>query len=166
MIGCCFSIGQSWPRILLTHRGRVTHICVIKLTTIGSNKGLSPDRRQAIIWTNAGILLIGPLGTNFRVILIEENVFENVVWKMAIIFSRPQCVKSASDGGYQRNDLGQFDIATNNCSSVINNTNTPTNEIPKYLHHFCRSIVFWTSYFIRIASAGPSRVKHYITLYQ
>ena len=27
-----------------------------KLTTIGSDKGLSPGRRQAIIWANAGIL--------------------------------------------------------------------------------------------------------------
>ena len=49
----------------LTHWGRVTHICVGKLTIIGSDNGLSPERRQAIIWTNAGILLIGSLGTNF-----------------------------------------------------------------------------------------------------
>ena len=49
----------------LTHWGRVTHICVGKLTIIGSENGLSPGRRQAIIWTNAGILLIEPLGTNF-----------------------------------------------------------------------------------------------------
>ena len=49
----------------LTHWGRVTHICVGKLTIIGSDNGLSPGRRQAIIWTNAGILLIWPLGTNF-----------------------------------------------------------------------------------------------------
>ena len=32
----------------------------------GSDNGLSPGRRQAIIWTNAGILLIGPLGTNIN----------------------------------------------------------------------------------------------------
>ena len=49
----------------LTHWGRVTLICVSKLTIIGSDNGLSPGRRQAIIWINAGILLIGPLGTNF-----------------------------------------------------------------------------------------------------
>ena len=60
---------------LTTHWGRVTHICVSKLTIIGSDKGLSPDRRQAIIWTNAGILLIGPLGTNFSEILIEILTF-------------------------------------------------------------------------------------------
>ena len=53
----------------------MTHICVIKLTIIGSNNGLSPDRRQAIFWTNDGLLLIGPLGTNFSEILIEILTF-------------------------------------------------------------------------------------------
>ena len=59
----------------LTHWGRATHIYVGKLTIIGSDNGLSPGRRQAIIWTNAGILLIGPLGTNFSEILIEIHAF-------------------------------------------------------------------------------------------
>ena len=59
----------------LTHWGRVTHICVGKLTIISSYNGLSPGRRQAIIWTSAGIVLIGPLGTNFSEILIEINTF-------------------------------------------------------------------------------------------
>ena len=54
-----------------------THICVSKLTIIGSDNGLSPGRRQAIIWTNAGILLIGPLGTNFSEILIEIHTFSS-----------------------------------------------------------------------------------------
>ena len=60
---------------VLTHWGRVTHTCVGKLTIIGSDNGLSPERRQAIIWTNAGILLIGPLETNFSEILIEIQTF-------------------------------------------------------------------------------------------
>ena len=54
----------------LTHWGRVTHICVVELTIIGSDNGLSPGRRRVIIWTNAGILLIGHLGTNVSDILI------------------------------------------------------------------------------------------------
>ena len=61
--------------LLLTLWGRVTHICVSKLTIIGSDNGLSPDRRQAIIWTNAGILFIGPLGTSFSEISIEILTF-------------------------------------------------------------------------------------------
>ena len=60
---------------LLTHWSRVTHICVGTNTNIGSDNGLSPGRRQAIIWTNAGILLIGPLGTNFSGILSEIHTF-------------------------------------------------------------------------------------------
>ena len=31
--------------VLLTHWGRVTHICVNELTTIGSDNGLSPGRQ-------------------------------------------------------------------------------------------------------------------------
>ena len=42
---------------------------------IGSDNGLSPGRRQAIIWTNVWILLIGPMGINFSEILIEINTF-------------------------------------------------------------------------------------------
>ena len=55
----------------LTHWGGVTHICVCKLTIIGFDNGLSPGRRRTIIWTNGGILSIGPLKTNFSEILIE-----------------------------------------------------------------------------------------------
>ena len=51
------------------------YICVSKLTIIGSDNGLSPDRRHAIIWTNAGILLIWTLGTNFSEILSEIHTF-------------------------------------------------------------------------------------------
>ena len=51
------------------------HIYVGKLTNIGSDNGLSPGRRQAIIWPYAGILLIGPLGTNFSEIVIESQTF-------------------------------------------------------------------------------------------
>ena len=48
---------------------------VIKLTVIGSDNGLSPDRRKAVIWSNAGISLIGSFGTNFSEILIETLTF-------------------------------------------------------------------------------------------
>ena len=61
-------------RYRLSHWGRVAHICVSELTTIGSDNGLSPGRRQAIIWTSAGILWIGPLGTNFSENLIVHFV--------------------------------------------------------------------------------------------
>ena len=53
----------------------MTHICVSEPTIIRSDNGLSPGRRQAIIWTNAAVLLIGPLGINFSEILIEIHTF-------------------------------------------------------------------------------------------
>ena len=51
----------------------MTHICVSDLTIIGSDNGLSPGRRQAINWTNAGIVLIRTIWTNFREIWSEKN---------------------------------------------------------------------------------------------
>ena len=70
------------------------HIWVGKLTIIGSDNGLSPGRRQAIIWTNAGILLIEPLGTNFSEILIGIQIFsfKKMRLKMASAKWRPFCL--------------------------------------------------------------------------
>ena len=80
--------------LCLTHWGRVTHICVGNLTIIGPDDGLSPGRRQAIIWTNAGILLIGPWGTNFSEILfgIQTFSFKKIHLKMSSAKWRPFCV--------------------------------------------------------------------------
>ena len=78
----------------LTHWGRVTHICVVKLTIIGSDNGLSPGRRQAIIWTNTEILLFGPLGTNFIEILngIQTFSFKKMHLQMSSAKWRPLCL--------------------------------------------------------------------------
>ena len=71
----------------------MTHICVSKLAIISSDNGLSPGRRQAIIWTNAGILLIGSLGTNFSEILIAIQIssFGTMHLKMSSAKWRPFC---------------------------------------------------------------------------
>ena len=78
----------------LTHWGRATHICVSKLTIIASDNGLSPGRRQAIIWNNAGILSIGPLGTNFSEILIEILTFSFTKMRLKVSSAkwRPFCL--------------------------------------------------------------------------
>ena len=60
------------------------HICFSKLIIIGSDNGLSPGRRQAIIWTNARILLIRPLGTNFNEILIEILTFSFMKMRLKV----------------------------------------------------------------------------------
>ena len=47
----------------------------VNYTIIVSNNCLLPGRRQAIIWTNAGILLIECLGTNLSEIFIKIHTF-------------------------------------------------------------------------------------------
>ena len=78
-------IGHGIGYMGLTHWGPVTHICVSKLTIIGSHNGLSPGRCQAIIWNNAGILLIRTLVRNLREIISEFNSFslKKMHFKMA-----------------------------------------------------------------------------------
>ena len=72
----------------------MTHICVSNLTITGSDNGLSPGRRQAIIWTNTGLLLIGPLGTNFNEMLIEIHTFsfKKMPLKTSSAKRRPFCL--------------------------------------------------------------------------
>ena len=69
----------------LTHWGQVMHICISRLTITGSDNDLSPGRHQAIIWTNAGIFLIGPLGTNFN---------ENLIEILAFSFAKKCCLRN------------------------------------------------------------------------
>ena len=70
------------------------HICVSKLTIIGSDNGLSPGWRQAIVRTNTGILLIWPLGSNFSEILIKIHTFSfnKLHWKMLSGKCWPLCL--------------------------------------------------------------------------
>ena len=91
---CVFCIYLIYFTTSLTHWGRVTHTCVGKLSIIGSDNGLSPNRRQAIIWTNAGILLIGTLGTNVSEISIEIYTlsFRKMHLKMSSGKWRPCCL--------------------------------------------------------------------------
>ena len=85
---------MSFGWIDLTHWGLVTHICVAYLTIIASDNGLSPSWRQAIIWTNVGILLIRPSGRKFSEILIEIHTFsfKKMHVKMSSGKWRPFCL--------------------------------------------------------------------------
>ena len=67
---------------------------VSKLAIIVSDNGLSPERRQAIIWTNDEILLTGPLGTNFNEIVIGILTFsfKKMPLKLAFVKWRPFCL--------------------------------------------------------------------------
>ena len=72
----------------------MAHICVGELNIIASDNGLSPGRRQAIIWTNDGILFIEPLGTKFNEILIEIHkfLFMKMHLRMSSAKRRPFCL--------------------------------------------------------------------------
>ena len=85
---------SKWFFWTFTHWGRVTHICVGKLTIIGSDNGLSLVRRQAIIWTNAGLLSIGPLRTYFseNLIKIQQFSLKKMHVKMSSAKWRPSCL--------------------------------------------------------------------------
>ena len=73
------------------HWGRVTHIYANKLAIIDSDKSHYLNQCWNIVnWT-----LRSKLQWNLYrnlCIFIQENAFENVVWKMSPILSRPQCV--------------------------------------------------------------------------
>ena len=65
----------------------------VNRVSICSNNGLSPIRRQAIILTNAGLLSIEPLGTNFIEIWIKIQIFSftKVHLKISSAKWRPFC---------------------------------------------------------------------------
>ena len=88
-VSCCFAIKGG-----LTHWGRVIHICVNKLTIIGSDNGLLPGQCQAIIWTNAAIFLIQTSGTNFSEILseIHTSLFKKMHLKVSSVKRHPFCL--------------------------------------------------------------------------
>ena len=65
------------------------HIYVSKLTIIGSDNGLSPGQRKAIICNNTGILLIGPSETSFKEILV--NILTFSFKKMHLKMSSGKC---------------------------------------------------------------------------
>ena len=88
------------------------YICVGNLTIIGPDNGLLPGRCQAIIWTNAGILLIGPWGTNFREILISIQTFsfkKKKHLKMSSAKWRPFCLGLNVLRQYTKQSLSQWE---------------------------------------------------------
>ena len=100
MSAICITTEVS-PNLCLTHWGQVMHICLSKLTIIGSDNGLSPGRCQAIIWTNAGILLIGPLGTNFIEILIKIFAFSLKKMDLKMLSGKWRLFVSVSSQSHQ-----------------------------------------------------------------
>ena len=103
----------QWVKLIYWRRGR--HRCVNNLTIIGSDNGLSPGRRQALIWTNTGILLIWLLGTNPNETLIDFHTysFTKMHLKMSSKNWRPFCL-SLNVLTYFSPDQGDVEIAVGN----------------------------------------------------
>ena len=84
----------SWYQLIEAKWGIYSSV---QHTNIGSDNGLSPTRRQAIIWTSAAMLSIRPhepMSVKFFLnLFIQGNALENVNWKMAVILPRPQCAE-------------------------------------------------------------------------
>ena len=84
---------RHYTHILLTHPPSCRIYASVNWVSIGSDNGLSPIRRQAIIQTNADLLAIGPLRINFREILIKIQIFSFTKMHMKISSAkwRPFC---------------------------------------------------------------------------
>ena len=77
-----------------THWDQVTHICVSKLAIIGSDNGFLLRWCQANIWTNAWILVIWPLRTNFieNLLGIQRFLVKKMHLKMLSVMWRSFCL--------------------------------------------------------------------------
>ena len=125
--------------LALTHLGRVTHICVSKLTTIGSDNGLSPVRCQAIIWSNSGILLIRTLGTNFSEILSKIRSFS--FKQMHLKMSSAKMAAILSKGRWVNADVRDTNMGSK-CTVV--NTLRPRQKLPPFRRrHFQMHFPEW-----------------------
>ena len=112
----CLVCVRDW---YLTYWGQLTHICVSNLTIIGSDNDLSPGCRQASNWTNAWILLVGRLGTNFSEILIQLLAFsfKNMRLKVSTATWRLFClgINVLKDRDYHLPFLHQHWFYSNGC---------------------------------------------------
>ena len=63
----------------------MTHKCVSEINHCCLDKGLSPDRRQAIICTNGDLLLIGALGAIIMEILMKIRTLSFTKMRLKIL---------------------------------------------------------------------------------
>ena len=113
-----------------THWGRVMHICVSKLTISGSDNDLSPGWRQAIIWTNAGLLSTGTLGTNFSEILNKIHILSLTKMHLKMSSGKWQTfclspnVLTSNEACCWRSNLVQYSLRT-----------LPYTQVSSWLYH-------------------------------
>ena len=95
---CFYVLKHKFSIIRVNSLRPCMHICVGNLTIIGSDNDLSPGRRHYLnqCWNIVNWTPRNKLQWNINqnsYIFIQENPFENVVWKMTAILSQPQWFK-------------------------------------------------------------------------
>ena len=117
---------------VLTHWGRVTHICISELTIIGSDNGLLPGQCQAIIWNNVGLLL--PLGKNFSEISIGIQTFSFKKMHLNMLSAKWRPFLTHMNSKLNRAQLQYFQLRT----FVMDPSHKSLNVLYKYptMHHF------------------------------
>ena len=125
------------PKRWLNYWGRVTHICVSKLSTIGSDNGLTPGWRQAIIWTNGETLLSRTFGTNFNEISSEIHTFsfKKMHLEMSSAKWRPFCLGEDEVKILATNRCG-WPVNWNNEAEIILQTSAPLSSWMKTVAYF------------------------------
>ena len=142
----------------------MTHICVGNLTIIGSDNGLSPGRRQAIIWTNTGPLLIGPLGTKFSEILIEIQTFsiKKIHLKMSSGKWRPFCL--GLNVLTDIRETGTFDDKSSNGAVPPGNKPLPAQFWPRFISPFGVTRLQWVT--VKYCSYHSKTASDYVSSQQ
>ena len=113
----------------------------VSRVSIGSDNGLSPIRRQAIIWTNTELLSIVQLGTNFSEILIKKS-FTKMHLKITSTKWRPFC-----PGGDESTNKRYLWFQLSWLVSIQSPANDTTVCRSSYVHvndYMTRSIQMWS----------------------
>ena len=126
--------------ILSTHWGIVTHRCVANLNIIGLDNGLSAGRRQAIIWTNAGILLIGPLRKQISELSIKLHTFsfKKIHVKMSSAKWQPFCPSFINQGSCRNEAFTPQNEAIITSLAIWNSVVCSATTFSKPLKHWGR----------------------------
>ena len=70
------------------------HLCISKSGHHWSDNGLLPTQHQAIIWTNVGLLKIGPLETIFSEIwMYKQSSYNTINFNMSSVKWRQFCLR-------------------------------------------------------------------------
>ena len=136
-----------FPWVLLTQSPPSAAYMSVNCVSVGSGNGLSPVLLQAINWTNAGLLSIGPIGTNFSWIRIEIQNFS--FRQMHLKMTSAKLAAILSRGRWVNNESSLVQIMA--CSNG-------QNAASHYLNRWCPTLL------MHISVIWPQWVKYWLIL--